>query len=289
MSIFRSRATALFSLGPLAICAAACGFLFLFALGGAHPALRQLLGLTASYPTLPRQQLITISPADRGLDPPAVALGVGGTVSFANQSTRPVLIRSDQLAPAPFSLFLAPRSRRSIQLHRPGLYHYYDARTGRPTREVSGNLVIVATRKGVPTREGWIAVLSGVPSLRSELVVPSGQYVFTPKVVVALAGSTIEVRNDDEYRHNFVTDPASPIGGAFIVSGMNDEHGTGWQRVLVPQQPGLYHVYCTLHTTVLGRADGWRVVAPRRATGYSYVANDPMEAWIIVLPATTRA
>lgn len=54
------------------------------------------------------------------------------------------------------------------------------------------------------------------------------------------------------------------------------------------QQPGLYHVYCTLHTQMAGMTGGWHDVAARPASDGWGTGDDhdPMEAWIIVLPAT---
>jgi hypothetical protein len=74
---------------------------------------------------------------------------------------------------------------------------------------------------------------------------------------------TIVVANHDTDAHNFVIDPSSPSGGAFIITGTDGEPPSGWQRSLVVQQPGLYHVYCSLHTDVVGQGDQSRAGAAR--------------------------
>jgi plastocyanin len=105
-----------------------------------------------------------------------------------------------------------------------------------------------------------------------------------PKAMVAVVGSTITVANHDADAHNLVMDPASPSGAAFVINGTNAEPPHGWQHVLVLRQPGLYHMYCTIHTHVVGTLAGWRMVAPRpNASGYA--DHDPMELWVIALPA----
>src|SRR5581483_8010910 len=99
-----------------------------------------------------------------------------------------------------------------------------------------------------------------------------------------IVGSTITISNHDVDSHNFVVDPASPAGAAFVINGSDTEPSNGWRRSLVVPQSGIYHVYCTRHTVVVGKQGGWNVVAPR-ASASGYIDQDPMEAWIIVLPA----
>jgi hypothetical protein len=108
--------------------------------------------------------------------------------------------------------------------------------------------------------------------------------------LVAVAGGTIMVMNHDEYAHNFVVDAMSPTGAAFLIDGTEDVPPHGAQRALVLQQPGLYHVYCTLHTRIVGLLGGWHRVVPHLQGGsWGSDAYDPMDAWIIVLPATMTA
>ena len=83
-------------------------------------------------------------------------------------------------------------------------------------------------------------------------------------------------------------DSKSPGGAAFIVDGTDDEPPAGWQRILTVTKPGLYHVYCTMHTRVVRVMDGWHTVVPR-ASASGYRDGNPMEAWIVVLPATTSS
>lgn len=232
--------------------------------------------------------------------PPAVAIASGGQITFVNRLATPIVIRSTTAAPVPFRAVVAAHARTSVTLVRPGIYHYYDASAAHPLPPPDPNSeypgptpftdpsdVIVPKSGTGPPRDGWIAVLGAVPGLRQRLTIPLNHAVFTPKVLVAVAGSTIVVSNRDTYAHNFVVDPSSPTGAAFIIDGVHDIPAYGARRALVLQQPGLYHVYCTMHTHVIGLIDGWHRVKPSLQGGaWSGDAHNPMEAWIIVLPAT---
>src|SRR5205814_1967312 len=120
-----------------------------------------------------------------------------------------------------------------------------------------------------------------VPGLNGVLIVPVNQDLFAPKMIVTVVGASLTVRNHDGEAHNLVLDPASPIGAGFIVPG-TDTVREGGTRALVVQQPGTYHVYCTLHSKVVGVQDGWRVLAPRNKDTPDYADHNPMESWVIV-------
>jgi plastocyanin len=218
--------------------------------------------------------------------PRTAVLAAGGWATFVNERSSPLIIRFAARSPSPGSFEIRGYGRASLRLDRPGLYHYYDALTARPLHVVANNQVLVSRHGLASPREGWIAVVPGVPRLAANLTVPRGQDLFAPKALVTVVGSTITVANHDADAHNFVVDPASPAGAAFMIDGTDDEPPSGWKRLLVVQSAGLYHVYCTMHTRVVGVVDGWHVVVPR-PTASGYRDHNPMEAWIVVLPATT--
>ncbi len=259
----------------------------IWSLYGSDPALRQAVGMRdAGAAPLPSAASIVVSPATAGFAPRVAVILVGSAVTFVNQLAVPLSIRTASSSPMSFTVSVAPHGRTTLALRAIGLYQYYDTRTARPGRLVAGNTILRGVPPGSLPDQGWIAVLGSLPGLQSMLQVPKGQDLFAPKALVTVVGSTIDVANHDEDAHNFVIDPASPAGAAFIVSGTDGEPPGGWQRALVVQQSGLYHVYCTLHTKVRSIQGGWHVVVPRpKASGYADA--DAMEAWIVVLPAAT--
>jgi plastocyanin len=235
---------------------------------------------------VPHAVAIMLSPRILSFSPQVTVVVTGGQVRFVNELDTPIVVRMTPQSPEQLSLPLAAHGQATIRMLKPGLYHFYDALTAHARAVVAGDTVLAGNARDTVPRQGWLAVLGSIPGLQGQLVVPRDHDLFTPKVLVAVVGSTILVSNHDADAHNFVIDPASPAGAAFVVMGTTDEPPHGWQRSLVVQQPGLYHVYCTLHTRVIGQRDGWRVVVPRpMASGYA--DHDPMEAWIIVLPATS--
>jgi plastocyanin len=254
---------------------------------GPTPALQQGLGMRdADAAPLAGTASIVVSPATAGFAPRVTAVLAGSAITFVNEFAVPLSIRATVSSPTSFTVSVAPHGRTTLSLRTIGLYQYYDTRSARPGRVVAGSTVLRGVPTGSVPRQGWIAVLGSVPGLHSMLLVPKDHDLFAPKALVTVVGSTIVVANHDADAHNFVIDPASPAGAAFIVSGTDDEPPSGWQRTLVVQQPGLYHVYCTMHTKVMSIVGGWHMVMPRpKASGYADV--DAMEAWIVVLPATT--
>ncbi len=270
---------------------------------GPNAALWRLLGIGGvPTATLPRTLSIVVTPSAPAFGPTAAALAIGGQVTFVNRLNSALVVRSTVLAPTPFRLVVPAHSRASVTLDHPGLYHYYDAATAHPLPRTDGDDAeyhgwtpftdpadVIATRagKGLP-RQGWIEVLDGVPGLQEHLIIPRGHSVFSPKVLTIVAGGTVIVVNRDTLPHNFVVDPFSPTGAAFMIDGAGNAPGQTPQRALVLQQPGVYHVYCSLHTRPAGLIDGWHGVVPSMRAG-GWADQDPMDAWIIVLPATVTA
>lgn len=263
----------------------ACGML-LWVASGQTTALQHFLGVNTPLATpLARTLAVTLSAQTQRFEPRVTVAVAGSRVTFDNNGDTPITVRADTLSPWPFQVRVPAGGHAGLRLDRPGLYHYYQADTTYPRLIVAGNTVMASRTGHAVPRQGWIAVLNTVPGLQERLTVPRGQDIFAPKVVVGVVGSTITISNHDADTHNFVVDPASPSGAAFVISGTAAEPPSGWQRALVVQQPGLYHVYCTMHTHVVGVQDGWHVVAPQPAAS-GYADRDPMEAWIVVLPAT---
>jgi plastocyanin len=279
------RSPDVMTISALAFCALAFCVLLIVMVGGLDKSLGAALGVSTVQATaLSDAAEVSMAPGSGIFNPVVVAVATHSAVTFSNQLPTPILVQSTALDPAQFSLRIGPHGRATLRLERPGLYHYYDALSAKALRAVAGNDVIVTRGGSGAPVEGWIAVLSVAPSLHQQLTVPRNNDLFAPKLLVAVVGSTIAVANQDSDAHNFVVDPASPAGAAFVVEGTDAEPPSGWQRSLVVQQPGIYHVYCTLHTRVVGTAGGWNVVAPTtQASGYG--DHDPMEAWIIALPA----
>jgi len=250
--------------------------------------LSQVLGMTeVPLSVAPATQSIVVSRSTRGFNPPVVVVRRGAQITFVNQLNTSIITTTASDSPTSISRRLAGYTHATILLHKAGLYHYYDAATGRPVHTVANNAVIKSrSGKSSQARQGWIVVLSHLPGLRESVVVPTKQDLFEPKAMVASVGTSIVISNHDGDAHNFVVDPASPAGAAFIVNGTTGEPPRGGQRTFMVQRPGLYHFYCTLHTRQAGTANGWRVLVPRRhASGYR--DHNPMEAWVVVLPADT--
>ncbi|HLJ66910.1 MAG TPA: hypothetical protein VKX16_06085 [Chloroflexota bacterium] len=277
------RALAL-GLGPTGLLGAAA---LIWLATGPNPVSSRVLGIpNVSLGTLPASASVMLSSSVGVFHPRAVVVARGGTVRFRNDGGNPLTIRSAAGSPASFLLRLPAHGSASVRLNRLGLYHYFDSSASRPLRMVAGNEVLRSTVPNRPPREGWIAVIPAMPGLSARLAVPQGNDLFAPKALVTVVGAHVVVVNHDSDTHNFVIDPASPSGAAFMIEGSSQEPPSGWQRVLVVQQAGLYHVYCTMHTRVVDTLDGWRVVTARPAAS-GYRDHNPMEAWIIALPATS--
>lgn len=277
----------LFALGLIAVLVATC-LTLLWLAAGPNAVSSRVLGIPDVSPAhMPVGLTVTLSRRGTLFAPRVAVIAAGGSVTFDDTINTPVDIHAAPQSPATFRLHLNPDEHHTIRLSRPGLYHYYDALTAHPVGVVDNNEVLNATGGVGAPREGWIAVVPGPPGLQAQLTVPRNQDLFTPKALVTIVGSTVVVSNHDADAHNFVIDPGSPSGAAFIIDGTDREPPSGWQRDLIVQQPGLYHLYCTMHTKVVGTVDGWHLVVPRRAAS-GFHDHNPMEAWIIALPATTR-
>jgi plastocyanin len=278
----RNLLVLLLGLGTAAV--SVSGALLLWSSIGSAPTWSPALG-TSSVAVAPvgHSLSISLSMSINNFEPRAGVIVSGGTATFSNNSDTPLVIRTAARAPQSFALRVGPDGRATIRLVRPGLYHYYDALTSHLGPVVANNQVVTSAAGSSSPREGWLAVITRAPAAASTLTVPRGQDLFSPKLIVAVVGDTIVVANHDEDAHNFVVDPASPTGAAFVLDGTQNEPPSGWKRVLVLRTAGLYHIYCTFHTRVVGTQDGWHVVVPRpKASGYH--SHNPMEAWIVVLP-----
>ena len=102
---------------------------------------------------------------------------------------------------------------------------------------------------------------------------------------VANVGGTLTIHNHDSDAHNIVSDPADPTGAAFELFGTDDEPtALGAARSITFSAPGLYHLYCSMHTKVAGHAGAWQVVTPSDAQASGYADHNPMDAWVLVVP-----
>jgi plastocyanin len=233
--------------------------------------------------TLPPTAVVTVT-RSAAFSPIAVAVGVGGVVRFQNREATHVDIETAGDSADGFHVDLSPGSDGAVRLTRVGLYHYYDSRVAHAGEVEAGSQVITNRDPGGATFQGWIIVLAHAPGIQEYLNVPPGNDLFSPKALAAVVGSTIMVSNHDADAHNLVVDPASPSGGAFIVRGTDAELPDGWHRALTVTRPGLYHIYCTFHTVQVGMKGQWQLLAPIPAAS-GYRAHNPMETWIVVLPA----
>jgi len=246
----------------------------------------RLLGIPDVQPaSLPAVSVIAISGKAGNFAPRVAAAVLGGRVVLHNSLHRTVHLVSAALSPSDFSVVIKPGKSAVLRLMRPGLYHYYDAVAAHPLAVVAGNQVVVSRQGSGIVPEGWLAVLPKMPASVGHLSIPAGQDLFSPKAIVTIVGASVVISNHDADAHNFVVDPASPAGAAFLIEGTDTEPHSGWKRILTVQRPGLYHVYCTLHTRVVGVVDGWHVVVPRSyASGFRQ--HNAMDAWIVALPVT---
>lgn len=128
----------------------------------------------------------------------------------------------------------------------------------------SSGAAIAAARRGhvTPTAEGGeargiriavvtvaaLAVLSGALTVAGRSTAdPAGtaaqvsmkNFDFTPNQLTVSGGSTIYVRNDDPFFHDFVVDGLDVEEGFTV--------GTS-RRIQIPDEPGTYVFYCSLHS-----------------------------------------
>jgi len=220
---------------------------------------------------------------------PRVALAPGGrAVVFHNATDQDMHVRSTPHDPASFNVTVPAGGSANLTLTTPGLYHFYDAATAHIVDYQAGNDVVNAlpgaANPNLPD-QGWLIVPGpgGVPQ-DDGIHVPSVHDLFQRMAVVVPVGGSVVIHNSDTDAHNIVTDPADPTGAAFEILGMSGEPTIrGAERRMTFTQPGLYHIYCSIHSMVMGTVGGWQVVMPRDATASGYPDRDPMEAWILVL------
>ncbi len=206
-----------------------------------------------------------------------------------NETGHALDIRTTPHAPAVVHLHVPARSTARLVLTAPGLYHLYDAATAVVTGYVVGNDV-VRMRPHTPhpdlPNQGWIVVptAQGVP-LDAHIDVPAGADLLSPRATVMQVGGALIIHNHDRDAHNIVTDSADPMGAAFELFGTDDEPTTqGAERRITLSAPGLYHVYCSMHTRMMGRVGPWHVVVPSDAQASGYQDHNPMDAWVLVVP-----
>lgn len=210
-------------------------------------------------------------------------------VIFRNDTGTDLLVTATPHAPAPFRLRVPAGGSAQLRLQSPGLYHFYDEATARVIDYQAENDVVQA-RPGAPLpnlpNQGWIYVPGpqGAPS-DSYIHVPANHDLLAPRAAVVPVGGSVVIHNHDTDAHNIVTDPADPTGAAFEVLGTNGEPALGGaERRITFTQPGLYHVYCSIHSRIVGTVGGWKVVVPRDDSATGFADGDPMEDWILVLP-----
>lgn len=221
---------------------------------------------------------------------PRVALAPRGhAIVFHNSTAQDLHLQSTPHDPASFALTVPAGGSARLTLTAPGLYHFYDAVTAHIVDYQAGNDVVDAL-PGAPNpnlpMQGWLIVPGpgGVPA-DDRINVPSLHDLLRTKAIVARVGGSIVIHNGDTDAHNIVTDPADPTGAAFELLGTDGEPSIGGaERRITFTKPGLYHIYCSIHSMVMGRVGQWQVVMPRDSNASGYADRDPMEAWILVLP-----
>lgn len=221
---------------------------------------------------------------------PRVALATTGQeIDFTNGTGQDLRLTTTPHNPAHFSLVVPAGGNAHLTLTRPGLYHFYDAATARVIDRAAGNDVVRAL-PGAPNSDlplqGWIILpgAGGVP-LHDYIDVPNGNDLLDPLVAAVRVGGSITIHNHDTDPHNIVTDPADPTGIAFELLGTDGEPAIhGAERRITFTEPGLYHVYCSIHTMIMGRVGQWQVVMPRDSHATGYADHNPMESWFLVTP-----
>lgn len=210
-------------------------------------------------------------------------------ITVRNETGHALDLRTTPHAPAVVHLHVPVRSIAHVVLTVPGLYHLYDAATATVTGYVVGSDVVQA-RPHAPhpdlPNQGWIVVptAQGVP-LDAHVDVPAGTDLLSPRAMVMQVDGALIIHNYDRDAHNIVTDAADPMGVAFELFGVDDEPATqGAERRITLSAPGLYHLFCSMHTRMVGHAGPWHVVMPGDAQASGYQDHNPMDAWVLVVP-----
>jgi plastocyanin len=237
----------------------------------------------------PSALALTVTSGGAVVTPRALLASPGQVVEVHNATARSLVLSTTPHAPAPLRLTVAPRASARVILTMPGLYHLYDAATAYVRAYQAGSDVVRArpgTSHPLVPVQAWILVhgTQGIP-LDAHILVPNGADLLSPPVVAIRVGGTVAIHNHDTDAHNIVTDPADPAGIAFALYGTAEEPATGGaERRLTFNVAGLYHIYCTMHTRAVGQVGPWQVVVPRDKNASGYAADNPMEAWILVVP-----
>lgn len=221
---------------------------------------------------------------------PRIALAQPGQpIEFSNSFGQTLQITAAPHDPTQFQLTIPGGSSAGLSLTTPGLYHYFDAATAHVIDYQADNDV-VHSLPGAPSQDlplqGWIYVPgnAGVP-YDSAIHVPANHDLMAPRAAVVHVGGSVMLHNGDTDAHNMVTDPNDPTGAAFELLGTDGEPTIGGaERRITFTAPGLYHIYCSIHSKVVGQVGGWNVVVPRDDSATGFLDHDPMEAWILVVP-----
>lgn len=231
---------------------------------------------------------IAVSTDVPAFTPRLVLAKPGQVISFTNHMNQTVEIESTRHAPQGEHFSVPSGGTVRFSLTVPGLYHFYDAVTARVIAYVGENDVVNALpgapNANLPT-QGWIYVPGpqGVP-LHSFIHVPTGNDLLAVPAAAVQVGGSVSFHNQDTDAHNLVTDPADPSGIAFELLGTDGEPSIhGAIRRITFTAPGLYHIYCSIHTMVMGQVGGYQVVMPRDSSASGYADRDPMEAWVLAV------
>ncbi len=230
---------------------------------------------------------MAVTVADPVISPRVILAQPGQTIVFANSTGQDLLIQTTPHTPLPAHLTVPAGGTARLALTTPGLYHLYDAATAQVI-DYAAATDVVQTRPGAPIAmlpdQGWIVVPGprGIP-MSQYIDVPAGNDLLAPRVGTVRVGGSIIIHNHDSDPHNLVTDPADPTGAAFELLGTDGElalHGA--ERRITFSQPGLYHVYCSIHARLMQTVGGWQMVMPRDSHATGYHDGNPMEAWFLV-------
>jgi len=231
---------------------------------------------------------ITVSNAVPAFTPRVIVAQANQPIAITNESDHSLLLSTTPHAPSSVQLTVQPGATNHFTLTTPGLYHFYDGAIAHVIDYAADNDVVRAlqnaSNQNLPS-QGWVFVpgLSGVP-LNQHIEVPNGNDLLDPLVAVAQVGGSVSIHNGDTDPHNLVTDPADPTGIAFELLGTDGEPAIhGATRRIIFTEPGLYHIYCTIHAMLMGQAGGWQVVMPRDVKATGFLDHNPMEAWFLAV------
>ncbi len=210
-------------------------------------------------------------------------------IVFTNTTAQDLEIQTTPHSPAQARLTVPAGGTARLTLTTPGLYHFYDAATAHVI-DYAAATDVLHTLPNAPIPDlpdqGWVVVPGpgGVP-VNESIDVPAQNDLMAPRVGAVRVGGSIILHNHDTDPHNMVTDPADPTGAAFELLGTDGEPSIhGAERRITFSEPGLYHVYCSIHSHVMTTVGGWQMVMPRDSHATGYADGNPMEAWFLVVP-----